>query len=159
MSPVLRQPRGVIPVTTALIPVQPNAATEMVRWCACGTKLSRYNLEDACAQCLEAARRRELGRVRPPRAYKRPIGDRWARQYDHCIDCGKTTHPHQGRGYCSPCYWWRLRHNQARPDDLGKKWSRAGHTACLRCGKDDQPHRARGYCRRCYTTAMSEQAA
>lgn len=29
---------------------------------------------------------------------------KWAKKYDMCISCGKTTYKHHGRGLCRWCY-------------------------------------------------------
>lgn len=29
---------------------------------------------------------------------------KWARDFDHCVKCGKSDAAHQARGYCAPCF-------------------------------------------------------
>src|ERR1035437_8160838 len=42
--------------------------------------------------------------VPPPDGRFEGIGDRWARNFDRCLDCGRTDRRHAGFGYCATCY-------------------------------------------------------
>jgi hypothetical protein len=76
------------------------------------------------------------------------LSRRWSNCADACRDCGRTDRPHQGRGFCKPCFFARYRKGTL-PTAATSRWSIWGD-ACLSCGRADRPHHARGMCRRCY---------
>jgi hypothetical protein len=73
-------------------------------------------------------------------------GDRWAVNYDACVECGTVDLPHAGRGLCRKCYKKYLYNN--KKNNIGR-WAQR-YSKCVGCGKVDRPHKAKGLCDRCY---------
>ena len=125
------------PHTDYLRPYTPPPAD---RYCACGTRLSRYNDGELCAVCernaaiAEALAEREereangqLELPKPPRGGPQP-----------CSECGVMTQTHRDRrnGLCWKCFNRRRRCR-----------------VCVSCG-ELRGHKAVGLCPRCYRVAV-----
>lgn len=80
-------------------------------------------------------------------------GDRWAVNYDACVECGTVDLPHVGRGLCRKCYKKCLYNN--KKNNVGR-WSQK-YSKCIDCGKTDRPHKAKGLCDRCYGNVISRK--
>jgi hypothetical protein len=59
----------------------------------------REDWQYSCRKCHIAYDIQFNGRPKP---YSKRQGA-WAQKYDHCIDCGKTEAPHDGKGLCRRC--------------------------------------------------------
>jgi hypothetical protein len=83
---------------------------------------------------------------------QKPAG-RWAKDYDACQGCGRTSQAHASKGLCGTCTARvRLGRDIAPPVRewrLEGRWSRK-YEACTNCEQTDRPHVGRGLCAVCY---------
>lgn len=88
------------------------------------------------------------------------VPKKWSTRYTACIQCGRDTSPHIGRGICSACKARNVRDLQRggppQPRSVTRngaikngRWSRA-HDSCIGCGTTSRRHEARGLCTTCY---------
>jgi len=80
--------------------------------------------------------------------------DRWAVQYDKCVECGTTSRRHIGKGLCTKCH--RFFRYQLAVNHKLDKWSQK-YDRCVRCETTDRPHRANGLCTRCYNDYVNRK--
>ena len=73
----------------------------------------------------------------------------WARKYDKCIRCGRTSRKHQALGLCDSCYVLLRLHLKNPKMGFRNRWA-LYHDKCKRCGTTKTRHRAKGLCRNCY---------
>jgi hypothetical protein len=79
------------------------------------------------------------------------LSERWSDEYERCLSCGQTAHPHNANGLCTSCYRQREAAHRKRlnrsPRD--RRWSN-NHACCISCGTTSARHASRGLCRPCY---------
>lgn len=80
--------------------------------------------------------------------HARAIG--WARDYDSCVQCGRTAFRHAGHGYCSACSRLRTeeRTKERAPRPRIGRWAREWD-CCRRCGTAARRHGGNGLCSSC----------
>lgn len=78
--------------------------------------------------------------------------DKWAKNFDACIKCGRTSIIHAGHGLCISCNakrWRQERGIKARRSQVANQWS-ATRDSCTICNEFNSPHWALGMCKKCY---------
>lgn len=74
---------------------------------------------------------------------------RWSRDYDACIDCGRTDRIHAGDGRCIACYNRRRHRATMQPDRPYFEWS-LDYERCVECGTTERAHKGHGLCTNCF---------
>lgn len=80
--------------------------------------------------------------------------ERWAMNYDKCIECGTTERKHIGKGLCTKCHRSLMR--ELKKQKRFSKWARK-YDCCVDCGRIDRPHAANGRCGTCDTNYHNRQ--
>jgi hypothetical protein len=71
------------------------------------------------------------------------LKNKWAKNYDCCVMCGKTNKPHLSHGYCSGCL-----HKRNKPE---RKWAKVSkYECCVQCLSTTRKHKGNGLCDKCY---------
>lgn len=75
--------------------------------------------------------------------------ERWSRDRDECIGCGRSDRRHAANGLCDACYN-RDRHRRTKqPNRHYYEWS-LDYPNCIECGTTGRPHKGHGLCENCF---------
>lgn len=85
--------------------------------------------------------------------------DRWAKDFDSCIQCGRSNIRHAARGLCMSCNGrlWRHKHGgKIGKSRVSGQWS-AISESCISCHSSDVKHHSHGYCYKCYFSVWRKE--
>ena len=75
--------------------------------------------------------------------------ERWARDYDACVKCGRTDRVHSSDGLCNSCYNNRRHRQLNQPDRPYHEWA-LDYPQCIECSTVERKHKGYGLCTRCF---------
>jgi len=81
---------------------------------------------------------------------KRDLLDgRWSREYECCVECGRTDIRYSSNGRCELCNAKKHVRDRGGVNRVEGKWSMHAEK-CVHCGTTEVPHSARGLCEVCH---------
>lgn len=80
-------------------------------------------------------------------------GDKWAMDYEQCVECGTIKRPHVAKGLCTKCN--RRYRYTVKKSGIGI-WSQK-YDKCISCKTTDRPHKSNGLCTRCSSNNESRK--